>query len=91
MPPQCASRSLPHYGGRVGVRGRGSLILGIMSNLDMLLEGCRQAKEYEREQAQKKMPVALCIGVGVVALSLAAIVLVGGAGAFLLLGVLLVK
>jgi hypothetical protein len=62
-----------------------------MSNLEMLLEGCRKADEYEREQARKKMPVALCIGVGVVALSVAAIVLVGGAGAFLLLGVLLAK
>ena len=61
------------------------------SNLEMLLEGCRKAEEYEREQARKKMPASWVICLVIIALAVVAIFLVGGVGAFLLLGLLLRK
>ena len=57
----------------------------------MLLEGCRKAEEYEREQARKKMPASWVICLVIIALAVVAIFLVGGVGAFLLLGLLLRK
>ena len=61
------------------------------SNLEMLLEGCRQAEEYEKKKAKEKFPASLVICLVIIALAVVAIFLVGGVGAFLLLAILLRK
>ena len=57
----------------------------------MLLEGCRQAEEYEKKKAKEKFPASLVICLVIIALAVVAIFLVGGVGAFLLLAILLRK
>ena len=61
------------------------------SNLEMLLEGCRQAEEYEKKKAKEKFPASLVICLVIIALAVVAIFYVGGVGAFLLLAILLRK
>lgn len=61
------------------------------SNLEMLLEGCRQAEEYEKKKAKEKFPASLVICLVIIALAVVAIFFVGGVGAFLLLAILLRK
>ena len=61
------------------------------SNLEMLLEGCRKADEYEKKKAKEKFPVSLVICLVIIALSVVAIAFVGGIGAFLLLALFLLR
>ena len=62
-----------------------------MSNLEMLLEGCRKADEYEKKKAKEKMPIWVAIILLVLALTAIAVVFIGAIGLSLLLPLIFLR